>query len=99
MYKTIWKFTVTREKQRSFEEAYGPKGTWAQLFRRAQGYVGTELLRDYAGAPTYFTIDSWSSLADFERFKSEWKADYEKTDQFCEELTEAEAHVGAFTAV
>jgi hypothetical protein len=29
-----------------FESRYGPEGDWAQLFRRAPGYHGSELLRD-----------------------------------------------------
>jgi heme-degrading monooxygenase HmoA len=58
-YATLWEFTVAAARQAEFEAHYGPDGTWARLFSRADGYLGTELLRDRADPLRYLTIDRW----------------------------------------
>ena len=45
MHLIFWQFQVKEEKKRDFVSAYGPEGDWAQLFRQAQGFEGTELLQ------------------------------------------------------
>ena len=46
MFVVVWQFEIAEEKISAFEAAYGPEGTWAQLFRSSPEYLGTELLRD-----------------------------------------------------
>jgi hypothetical protein len=41
----VWEFVVQDEHVGTFEEHYGPAGTWARLFSRAVGFRGTTLLR------------------------------------------------------
>ena len=44
----VWEFQVDETRSVDFERHYGPCGTWAALFARAPGYLGTQLLRDEA---------------------------------------------------
>ena len=47
MYVIVWRFTAADPV--TFEEHYGPNGTWAQLFRRSGDYLRTDLLRGSDG--------------------------------------------------
>jgi 8-oxo-dGTP diphosphatase len=94
-YVILWEFRVRRGSEPAFEAAYGSEGDWAVLFRRAPGYLGTELLR----APEtgrYVTIDRWVSSAAFDAFRDAHRADYEDLDRRCEDLTIAETPLGKF---
>ena len=62
-YVYAWEFRVRAETAATFEKLYGPQGDWVRLFRRAEGYVETLLLRDRADALRYVTIDRWRSQA------------------------------------
>ena len=44
MYVILWRFRPVVGQESEFERAYGPSGEWARLFRRDEGYLGTELL-------------------------------------------------------
>lgn len=94
MIAILWTYRIEPGRAALFEAIYGPEGDWAQLFRRAHGYRGTELLRE--GDGRYATIDRWDSAADFERFKRHFAEDYERLDARCETLTETEEFIGAF---
>lgn len=52
----------------SFEEAYGPGGEWAQFFKSARGYIGSELLRDIEQPGRYVVIDRWESADTYNDF-------------------------------
>jgi heme-degrading monooxygenase HmoA len=92
----IWKFVVKPGRESEFEQAYGSRGVWAELFRRCPGYLGTELLHDVAAPSCYVTIDRWESRAAYEAFLAEYEAEYAAIDKDCDSLTESESHVGAF---
>ena len=47
-FVTLWEFRVAPGRQAEFERNYGPGGPWIPLFRRAPGYLGSELLQDNA---------------------------------------------------
>lgn len=98
-YATLWEFVVAPAKQAEFEAHYGPDGTWARLFRRAPGYVGSELLRDRADPLRYLTIDRWESREDWQAFRSAHSADYERLDREFERLTTREAPLGEYARV
>jgi len=95
-YIRVWQFKVKHGLEADFERVYGPQGDWAQLFRRAVGYQGTELLHDVAGPRHYVTIDRWESESAFAAFKHEFSADYRRMDNACESFTESEASLGDF---
>jgi heme-degrading monooxygenase HmoA len=95
----IWEYRVRPESVAAFEAAYGPDGGWVRLFRRHDGYLGTELLRDAADATSYRTIDRWLSRADRDRCRQEAAAEFEAIDRACEALTVEERHLGDFETV
>jgi heme-degrading monooxygenase HmoA len=92
----LWAFEVAAGRAGDFERIYGADGEWARLFARSAGYLGTELLKDTLRAGRYITVDRWTSVAAFEAFKQEWKAEYAALDRACESLTAAETPLGAF---
>lgn len=97
MFIVVWQFEVAEDKMPAFEAAYGPQGSWAQLFGQSPEHKGTELLRDAYGAATYLTIDRWTSEDAFRAFRREHDAAYEELDRACDELTARETRIGAFT--
>ena len=98
MFVVVWQFEVSEDKIAAFEAAYGPEGSWAQLFGTSSKYGGTELLRDAYVPGSYLTIDRWASEADFRAFRKEHDKEYEALDRACDALTAKETRVGAYTA-
>jgi len=94
-YLIVWEFQARPEARQEFERVYGPDGDWARLFRRGDGYLGTELLRDREH-DRYLVLDRWSSLQHYESFRHAHAADYKRLDQRCEALTVREAPLGTF---
>lgn len=91
----LWEFRVRPGSEPAFEAAYGANGDWARLFRKAPGYLGTELLRA-AQEGRYLTVDRWASRAEFEAFRDAHRQEYGALDARCEELTIAETPMGTF---
>jgi heme-degrading monooxygenase HmoA len=61
-------FSYEARDPEEFERIYGPEGEWAVFFRRGDGYVGTELLRDVEAPGRYVLIDRWESAAAYQAF-------------------------------
>lgn len=95
----VWEFETRPEKVAEFERTYGPDGDWARLFRKSDGYLGTELLRDRERAGTYVVLDRWASPEQYDSFKKSHAAEYAALDRRCEALTIRETPRGAFTAL
>ena len=95
-FAVVWEFRVRPRKRRAFEQAYGPDGDWAQLFRRFEGYLGTELFNDRATPLRYITIDRWASRQDFLQMKKRNVSAYRTLDTKCEALTTRERRIGEF---
>ena len=95
-YATLWTFNVQPDRKAEFEFHYGPDGTWVRLFRRAPGYIGSELLQDRADAHRYVTIDRWESREAWQAFRQHFSAEYERLDREFEGMTTAEAQLGEF---
>ncbi len=98
-YSYVWEFDVAESSAPEFEKCYGPKGDWAMLFRKSDGYLSTELLRDKTNPLRYLTIDHWQSEKHHSEFLSTFKAEYDELDRQCEELTVQETMIGTFTKV
>lgn len=96
-YATLWSFDIRPDRKAEFEFHYGPGGTWVRLFRRAPGYLGSELLCDRSNAHRYVTIDRWESREAWQAFRQQFATDYERLDREFEGLTTAEAPLGEFT--
>src|SRR5437667_5310797 len=97
----VWEFWVAKDKRRAFEKAYGPNGHWAKLFRRGEGYIGTELIRDREVPHRYVTLDFWASRTAYLKFKKEKEnvAAYKALDKRCNALTQRERLIGEFAKV
>lgn len=96
MYVILWEFRPAPGREPEFEQAYGPDGRWIQLFRRAPGYLGSELLHDADDFNRYLTLDRWETAEAYERIRVACGADYESLDRECEGLTVHEARIGTF---
>jgi len=59
-----------------FERVYGPDGEWAEFFRRGQGYIGTELLRDVEVPGRYLVVDRWETADAYNEFTAAHRDEY-----------------------
>jgi heme-degrading monooxygenase HmoA len=98
MFVIIWRYEVVDSNRGPFEEIYGADGAWAKLFAKADGYLGTEVLRSEKTPGEYMTIDRWESRGDFERFKEQFGEEYRAFDEACEALTVSEEHLGDYSS-
>ncbi len=96
MFVILWEFHIRPKSRPAFLRAYGNRGAWVRLFRRAPGYIGTRLLRDPEASTKFFTIDLWRSRAAFANAKKHFAAEYHELDLACEKLTRLERRIGSF---
>ena len=94
MYVVVWEFVARKGREAEFESAYGKSGRWVELFRKADGYHGTELWR---AEGRWVTVDRWQSEDHYRRFRKACVDEYEALDRELAELTERETPLGAFT--
>ena len=99
MYCYIWEYEVRQEHLQAFEDAYGPRGGWVQLFRRDVEYIRTDLLRSCDAATRFLTVDVWTSREAYRTFRGRFKAEFQAIDEACEVLTLREIHIGDFNLV
>lgn len=99
MYVLAWQFVVKPGAVEAFRAAYGPAGDWAALFGSAEGYHGTELLRDERDPTRFVTLDRWASRDAWKAFRRRFAAEYAALDARCDALTSSETPLGAFEAV
>ena len=99
MYLIIWEYQVKAGRNSDFEKIYRSNGVWAELFRKANGFISTELLRDETRPNRYITIDRWVSAERYEAFHSQFKQEYETLDTQCEGITEHEFLLGKWESV
>lgn len=96
MIHVIWQFIVKAEAVTQFEQAYGPEGAWANLFKRYPGFTRTSLLRDSSRPPTYLTIDAWESRGQRDAMLADAKAEYAALDTEFAGWTDSEIELGVF---
>ena len=99
MYAIIWEYQVRAAQLLEFEKMYESNCIWAELFRRASGYISTELMHNVKHPPRYITIDRWDSSESYEIFRSQFRKEYETLDAQCEGLTEQETLLGKWESV
>jgi heme-degrading monooxygenase HmoA len=99
MLVIIWEFRPRAERRAEFVTAYGARGSWAKLFERADGWLGTELARDARDASRYITIDRWTSRSAYDSFRNRFAAEYAALDAACEDFTVHEERVGEFESL
>ena len=92
----LWAYRVSPETSDEFRDLYGPDGLWANLFRRAPGYVETRLLRDRSDSNRFVTIDHWESEEAFLSFRASFAEEFDHLDRLGERLTIEETNLGEF---
>ena len=75
---------------------YGPGCEWVRLFRQANGYLGTDLLRDATDPRGYLTLDQWTTRQAWEEFRHARSDEWDAIDRRCQALTEVEEELGRF---
>jgi heme-degrading monooxygenase HmoA len=98
-YVILWEFRIDTQREAEFVRHYGPDGSWAQFFRGSKGYIRTELLRDVVDRLRFVTLDYWQSQEEFNRFREQNQAEYQRLDKEFEGLTEKETRLGTFQAI
>jgi len=94
----LWRYRVAPGREAAFERAYGPDGDWAVLFRRGDGYLGTELLRAVPPGTGWVTIDRWRSEADWRAFLEKHGDAYRELDRRLAPLTAEDVEIGNYDA-
>ncbi len=95
----IWEYIVKQEFTEEFQNIYNYDGAWVKLFKKAQGYIGTELLMDSENNNRFVTIDRWDSAESRAEFMIKFSSQYKELDLLCDELTVRENLLGEFSAV
>lgn len=98
-YVYLWEFQVAPDRVAEFERLYGAGGDWVRLFRRAPGYVRSELHRDLADERRFVSIDYWETRAAWDDFRARFAAEFAALDAAGEALTLREAEIGRFEPV
>ena len=99
MYVVLWEYRVKADCVAEFEQIYSASGAWAELFKKGEGYLDTQLLRDEASPQHYMTIDRWTSSERYDSFRSQWENEYASLDAQCEGLTEQETLLGKWESI
>ena len=98
MYGIVWEFRVRAGAERAFIDGYDANGAWVRLFRRSQGFRGTELTRSVRDLRVFYTLDTWESEDCYQEFRRTCQQEYEALDKSFEGLTEQERLVGILSA-
>ena len=98
-FSYLWEYEVPAEAESEFIRHYAADGAWVRLFRRASGYLGTQLYRDRQRAGRYFTVDHWLDEAAYREFRRSFAAEFEALDRTCAGLTRREAHLGDYEPI
>src|SRR3954454_11391367 len=91
-----WLFRPPPEKAAKFALAYGSDGPWAELFGKADGFLGIELLPPAEPGGWWMTLDRWESEAAFKTFQETFADRYRALDSALEGVAGEERFVGAF---
>jgi len=92
----MWAYRVSPERLDEFQELYGPNGSWFGLFRRAPGYLDTQLFQDRNESGRFITIDRWESEEAFVGFRADFAEEFDRLDRLGEGLTVEESALGEF---
>lgn len=98
-FVVVWEFRVRPERVADFVTLYNADGAWARLFERADGFLGTHLMRDESAPTRFVTIDRWRDATCYEAFQWRHQKDYDALDRQGAPLVEHEARMGTFDTV
>ena len=89
-FVAVWRHRLKAGRTGAFMRAHGPGGSWENLFRKSEDYLGTELLQDNSDPLLFVTIDRWKSAKAYNEFRTANAAGYLALDTICSDLTEDE---------
>ena len=92
-------FAYETDEAAPFEDVYGVNGPWAAFFRDAEGYVGTELLRDVEQRGRYLVVDRWESREAYNVFVEANREAYMRRVDDTAFRHEQELRLGTFEGV
>ena len=95
-FAVLWEYEIRTGAEQEFLRHYEPRGSWAALFARAEGYRETVLLVETGRPRTYVTLDRWVSEDAYRSFRARFAAEYEALDAACERLTVRETGRGTY---
>jgi heme-degrading monooxygenase HmoA len=98
-FSVVWEFIVPEGNRDAFERAYSSNGPWVDLFREADGFLSTWLLRDKEHRGKYLSHDRWTSREAFEKFKRNFAERYEDLDEELGGLATRETYVGSYDEI
>ena len=98
-YMYAWEYEVRPDKLPEFLAAYGPKGSWVELFQGSPGYIQTELHRDRGNPNRYLTLDYWESVEAWDDFRRSHSREFEALDGRCEAFVLRESEIGRFVRI
>jgi heme-degrading monooxygenase HmoA len=90
----VWAYRVLSDDVEEFCNLYGVDGEWVKLFRRARGYVSTELYRDRKETGRFLTIDRWDSAEAYRQFRGEYAEQFKALDEKGGQFTQEETPLG-----
>lgn len=99
MYVILWQFHPRSGQEAAFEQSYGGAGAWVKLFSRADGYLGSELLRSVGTPGEYLCVDRWTSETAWEAFQARFGSEYSELDRALENLTDSETPLGRYKEI
>jgi heme-degrading monooxygenase HmoA len=99
MYAYMWEYKVKTEYKMTFEEMYSPGGRWNELFKKAKGFIRTELFHDQLDSIKYITIDYWNSKSDQNEFMLSFSDEYKALDTECAAFALNERYIGEFDVI
>ena len=94
----IWEYIVKEKHLEEFKRIYGPTGDWAQLFRKANGYIATDLHQDISDPKRFMTVDFWNTKDDRDNFRNQFPKEFKALDDHCESFTKQEKLIGDFNS-
>lgn len=96
VFAYIWEYIVKENHLGEFKRIYEPEGDWAQLFRKADGYLATDLHQDKSNPNKFVTVDFWKTKGDRDNFRNQFSEEFKALDEHCERFTEREELIGDF---
>jgi heme-degrading monooxygenase HmoA len=92
----IWEYIVKTDHMTEFIRFYEPEGAWIQLFRKAEGYLRTDLHKDRSNPRRFLTVDYWNTKKDRDNFRNQFSEEYIALDECSENYTKREEFLGEF---
>lgn len=92
MFVRVWEFRPRQGREAAFRQVYGSGGAWVQLFGRAAGFLGTELIGSHSGE-RFLTLDRWRDRSAWDGFLRACPDEYAQLDRECEPLVEIDQEV------